>query len=236
MSRGGANAAPDAPQERQVPRSVLPAKPGAAASDAPAGDLPVIPMPAERAPAPEVPAAEGGREAWLAAQGAGRLRDVDFDTLSSVPVQPLYTPEDATGLDHERDLGYPGQYAVTRGIYPTMYRGRLWTFRQFSGFGTPAETNARYKFLLAQGQTGLSVAFDMPTLMGRDSDDPVSEGEVGRCGVAVDSVADMEALFEGIPLGDITTSMTISGPAAMVFAMWLVVAERQGVGWRHLGG
>jgi methylmalonyl-CoA mutase N-terminal domain/subunit len=176
------------------------------------------------------------REAWLAAQGAGPLRDVDFDTLSSLPVQPLYTPEDVPGLDHDGDLGYPGQYPYTRGIYPTMYRGRLWTFRQFSGFGTPAETNARYKFLLEHGQTGLSVAFDMPTLMGRDSDEPISEGEVGRCGVAVDTVSDMEALFDGIPLGDITTSMTISGPAAMVFAMWLVVAERQGVDWKRLDG
>ncbi|MGH2688654.1 MAG: acyl-CoA mutase large subunit family protein, partial [Actinomycetota bacterium] len=167
---------------------------------------------------------------------AGRIRDADFDTLSSLPVEPLYAPEDVPALDHDRDLSYPGQYPYTRGIYPTMYRGRLWTFRQFSGFGTSAETNARYKFLLSQGQTGLSVAFDMPTLMGRDSDDPIAEGEVGRCGVAVDSVADMEALFDGIPLGDITTSMTISGPAAMVFAMWLVVAERQGVDWRRLEG
>jgi methylmalonyl-CoA mutase, N-terminal domain len=187
---------------------------------------------APREPAGESPA----REAWLAAQGAGPIRDADFDTLSSEPVEPLYAPEDVPELDHNRDLGYPGQYPYTRGIYPTMYRGRLWTFRQFSGFGTPAETNARYKFLLEQGQTGLSVAFDMPTLMGRDSDDPIAEGEVGRCGVAVDSVADMEALFEGIPLGDITTSMTISGPAAMLFAMWLVVAERQGVDWRSLDG
>jgi isobutyryl-CoA mutase large subunit len=190
----------------------------------------------ELAPAGAAGGNTDGREAWLAAQGAGPLRDVDFDTLSSLPVEPLYEPQDVAGLDHARDLGYPGQHPYTRGIYPTMYRGRLWTFRQFSGFGTPAQTNARYKFLLEQGQTGLSVAFDMPTLMGRDSDDPMSEGEVGRCGVAVDSVADMEALFDGIPLGDITTSMTISGPAAMVFAMWLVVAERQGVDWHKLGG
>jgi methylmalonyl-CoA mutase, N-terminal domain len=207
--------APFGSAESKSPRAASSEPPGAGAADA---------------------AEPGGREAWLAAQGAGRLRDADFDTLSSVPVHALYAPEDVSGFDHGRHLGYPGQFPYTRGIYPTMYRGRLWTFRQFSGFGTPTETNARYKFLLAQGQTGLSVAFDMPTLMGRDSDDPISEGEVGRCGVAVDSVADMEALFEGIPLGDITTSMTISGPAAMVFAMWLVVAERQGVEWRRLGG
>src|SRR5438552_15923069 len=117
-----------------------------------------------------------------------------------------------------------------------MYRGSLWTFGQFSGFGNATETNRRYKFLLERGQTGLSVAFDMPTLMGRDSDDPQSEGEVGRCGVAVDSVADMETLFEGIPLSGITTSMTISGPAALIFSMWLVVAERQGVAWEDFQG
>jgi methylmalonyl-CoA mutase N-terminal domain/subunit len=214
--------------------------PRSSAAEQPGEPVPSEPVPGEpervHAEGPERPDADASREAWLAAQGAGRIRDADFDTLSSLPVDPLYTPEDVEGLDHDRDLGYPGQYPYTRGIYPTMYRGRLWTFRQFSGFGTPAETNARYKFLLSQGQTGLSVAFDMPTLMGRDSDDPIAEGEVGRCGVAVDSAADMDALFDGIPLGDITTSMTISGPAAMVFAMWLVVAERQGVDWRRLEG
>ena len=175
-------------------------------------------------------------ERWRSASEAARLRDADFDTLSSEPVEPLYTPADLKDLDYDRDLGYPGAFPYTRGVYPTMYRGRLWTFRQFSGFGNAAETNRRYKFLLERGQTGLSVAFDMPTLMGRDSDDPVSEGEVGRCGVAVDSVADMEVLFNEIPLSEITTSMTISGPAAMVFAMWLVVAERQGVPWSRLEG
>ncbi len=175
-------------------------------------------------------------ERWRQASEAGRVRDADFDTLSSEPLEPLYTPGDLKDHDFDRDLGYPGSYPYTRGVYPTMYRGRLWTFRQFSGFGNAAETNRRYQFLLERGQTGLSVAFDMPTLMGRDSDDPQSEGEVGRCGVAVDSVADMETLFGGIPLSDITTSMTISGPAAMIFAMWLVVAERQGVAWRDLQG
>ncbi|MGH2813424.1 MAG: acyl-CoA mutase large subunit family protein [Actinomycetota bacterium] len=177
-----------------------------------------------------------GREKWREELEQARLRDVDVDTVSSVPVDPLYTPDDLKDFDYERDLGYPGQYPYTRGVYPNMYRGRLWTVRQFSGFGSAEETNARYKFLMDHGQTGLSVAFDMPTLMGRDSDDPMSEGEVGRCGVAVDSAADMEILFRDIPLGDITTSMTISGPAPMIFAMWLVVAERQGVGWKDLDG
>src|SRR5438309_8403090 len=163
-------------------------------------------------------------------------RDVDFETLSGEPLEPLYTPEDVAGLDYERDLGYPGHYPFTRGVYHSMYRGRLWTMRQFAGFGSPEETNRRYKFLLKQGQGGLSVAFDMPTLMGRDSDDAQSEGEVGRCGVATDSLADFEALFDGIPLGDITTSMTISGPATVLFAYFLATAERQGVDWKTLDG
>ncbi|MEO7803450.1 MAG: methylmalonyl-CoA mutase family protein, partial [Actinomycetota bacterium] len=159
----------------------------------------------------------------------------DFDTVSSVPVAPIYRPADVD-IDYDSDLGDPGQFPFTRGVYPSMYRGRLWTFRQFSGFGSAEETNGRYKFLLEQGQTGLSVAFDMPTLMGRDSDDPMSEGEVGKCGVAIDTVSDMETLFKDIPLADISTSMTISGPAVMIFAMWLVVAERQGADWKLLDG
>jgi methylmalonyl-CoA mutase N-terminal domain/subunit len=163
-------------------------------------------------------------------------RDVDFDTLSGEPLEPLYTPEHVRDLDYDRDLGYPGHYPFTRGVYHTMYRGQLWTMRQFAGYGSAQETNARYKFLLKQGQGGLSVAFDMPTLMGRDSDDPRSEGEVGRCGVATDSLADFEALFDGIPLGDITTSMTISGPAVVVFAFFLAAAERQGVPFKALDG
>lgn len=175
-------------------------------------------------------------ERWRKQYEESRLRDADFDTVSSSPLEPLYTPEDIAGLDYERDLGAPGEFPFTRGVYPTMYRGRLWTFRQFSGYGAARETNRRYKFLLEQGQTGLSVAFDMPTLMGRDSDDPMSEGEVGRCGVAIDSATDMEILFDGIPLGDITTSMTISGPAPMLFVMWLVAAERQKVDWKRLDG
>src|SRR5881397_3543685 len=175
-------------------------------------------------------------ERWRQHYREAGERDADFESLSGVPLEPLYTPEDVKQLDYQRDLGYPGHYPMTRGVYHSMYRGRLWTMRQFSGFGTPAETNARYKFLLRQGQGGLSVAFDMPTLMGRDSDDPLSEGEVGRCGVATDSLADFEALFEGIPLGDITTSMTISGPATILFAFFLAAAEKQGVPWASLDG
>ncbi len=163
-------------------------------------------------------------------------RDADFETLSGEPLKPLYTPDDVRGFDYERDLGYPGHYPMTRGVYHTMYRGRLWTMRQFAGFGTAEETNARYHFLLKQGQGGLSVAFDMPTLMGRDSDDPRSEGEVGRCGVATDSLADFETLFDGIRLDGITTSMTISGPATILFAYFLAAAEKQGVAWSSLDG
>src|SRR5919108_118420 len=161
-------------------------------------------------------------------------RDALFSTISGEPVEPLYTPDDV-GPFGER-IGFPGEFPFTRGVYPSMYRGRLWTMRQFAGFGTAEETNARYKFLLKQGQGGLSVAFDMPTLMGRDSDDPRSEGEVGRCGVATDSLADFETLFGGIPLGDITTSMTISGPATILFAFFLATAEEQGVPWKVLDG
>jgi methylmalonyl-CoA mutase, N-terminal domain len=165
-------------------------------------------------------------------QGSKLRNDVDFDTLSSVEVDPLYGPAD--GLDPE--IGVPGEYPYTRGIYTTGYRGRLWTMRQFSGFGTAEQTNERYKFLLEHGQTGLSVAFDMPTLMGRDSDDPHSLGEVGRCGVAIDSLADMETLFSDIDLEAITTSMTISGPAPMLFAMYIAAAKKQGADVSKLGG
>src|SRR5437870_4756349 len=175
-------------------------------------------------------------ERWRQHYREAGERDADFETLSGEPLEPIYTPDDLKDFDFERDLGYPGHYPMTRGVYHTMYRGRLWTMRQFAGYGSAKETNARYKFLLRQGQGGLSVAFDMPTLMGRDSDDPRSEGEVGRCGVATDSLADFEALFEGIPLGDITTSMTISGPATILFAFFLAAAERQGVPWHVLDG
>jgi methylmalonyl-CoA mutase, N-terminal domain len=176
------------------------------------------------------------RDRWLDHYHKTAERDVDFETLSGEPLKALYTSEDTADLDYAGDLGFPGHYPFTRGVYHTMYRGRLWTMRQFAGYGTPAETNARYKFLLSQGQGGLSVAFDMPTLMGRDSDDPRSEGEVGRCGVATDSLADFEVLFDQIPLGDITTSMTISGPAVVIFAFFLAAAEEQGVPWHVLDG
>jgi methylmalonyl-CoA mutase, N-terminal domain len=170
---------------------------------------------------------------WRERHERARLRDdVDFDTLSSVPLEPLYGPGDGA----DPSIGAPGAYPFTRGIYPSGYRGRLWTMRQFAGFGTAEQTNARYKFLLDQGQTGLSVAFDMPTLMGRDSDDPLSEGEVGRCGVAVDSLADMETLFADIDLGSITTSMTISGPAPMLFAFYMAAAQKQGADAATLDG
>jgi methylmalonyl-CoA mutase N-terminal domain/subunit len=163
--------------------------------------------------------------------GAGDAR-----TLSGEPLEPVYTDEDLRDFDPEAKLGNPGQYPFTRGVYPTMYRGRLWTMRQFAGFGSAAETNARNRFLLGRGQGGLSVAFDMPTLMGRDSDDPLAEGEVGRCGVATDSIEDFDELFDGIPLGEISTSMTISGPAVIAFAFFLATAERQGVPWDRLDG
>jgi methylmalonyl-CoA mutase, N-terminal domain len=159
-----------------------------------------------------------------------------FVTVSSEPVDPLYGPADLADLDYERDLGFPGEHPYTRGIRGNMYRGRFWTMRQFSGFGTARETNRRYHFLLERGQTGLSVAFDMPTIMGRDSDDPLSEGEVGRCGVAIDSVADMQALFDGIPLDRITTSMTTNAPASILLAFYLVTGERQGVAFSEMGG
>src|SRR5687767_15736458 len=161
----------------------------------------------------------------------------EFTTLSGIPVEPLYSPVDIGGDDAYLDkLGVPGEYPFTRGPYTSMYRTRLWTMRQFAGFGTAEQTNERYKYLLASGGGGLSVAFDMPSLMGRDSDDPRSEGEVGRCGVATDSLADFETLFRDIPLDQITTSMTISGPAAILFAFFLAAAERQGVEWKTLDG
>ncbi len=163
-------------------------------------------------------------------------RDVPFTTISGRPIERLYAPEDIAGLDYDRDLNHPGSYPYTRGIHPTGYRGKLWTMRQFAGFGTPEETNARYKTLLRAGGTGLSVAFDLPTLMGRDPDHELSLGEVGKCGVSIVSLADMERLFDGITLGDITTSMTINSPASMIFAMYLVVAEKQGADWKKLSG
>jgi methylmalonyl-CoA mutase N-terminal domain/subunit len=159
-----------------------------------------------------------------------------FTTVSGRPIARIYTPADISSLDYERDLGDPGAFPYTRGIHPGGYGGKLWTMRQFAGFGTPEETNGRYKQLLAAGGTGLSVAFDLPTLMGRDPDHELSLGEVGKCGVNVTSLADMEALFDGIDLGAVTTSMTINSPAAMLLAMYLVVAEKQRVSWQTLSG
>ena len=159
-----------------------------------------------------------------------------FATISGRPIDELYTAEHVSGLDYDRDLADPGQFPYTRGLHPTGYRGRLWTMRQFSGFGTPEETNGRYQQLLRAGGTGLSVAFDLPTLMGRDPDHALSAGEVGKCGVNVTSLADMETLFDGIDVGAITTSMTINSPAPMIFAMYLVVAEQRGADWRTLSG
>jgi methylmalonyl-CoA mutase N-terminal domain/subunit len=159
-----------------------------------------------------------------------------FTTISGRPIDRLYTAEDLEGIEYARDINNPGAFPYTRGIHPTGYRGKLWTMRQFAGYGTPEETNARYKTLLRAGGTGLSVAFDLPTLMGRDPDHELSLGETGKCGVNVTSLADMETLFDGIALADITTSMTINSPAAMIFAMYLVVAEKQGASWRTLSG
>src|SRR5947207_3521814 len=168
---------------------------------------------------------EGREELYDAtAERSGEL----FSTIGGIENEPLYTPDNAE-VDYERDLGYPGLFPFTRGVYPSMYRGKLWTMRQFAGFGTPEETNERFRYLLDHGQTGLSTAFDMPTLMGYDSDHARSLGKVGREGVAVDSLADMETLFGGIPLGEVSTSMTINGPAAMLLAFYACVGEEQGV-------
>ena len=159
-----------------------------------------------------------------------------FMTTSSTPVERLYTPLDISGLDYERDLGFPGEYPFTRGVHATMHRGRLWTMRMFAGFGTAEETNARYKYLLDHGETGLSVAFDMPTLYGYDTDAPEALGEFGKCGVAISSLADMEALFDGIPVDEVTTSMTINGPASVIWAMYIAMAEKRGIPMQVLGG
>ena len=163
-------------------------------------------------------------------------RAKQFTTISDFPVRRLYTEADLAGWSAEKDLGYPGQPPYTRGIHSTMYRGRLWTMRQFAGFGTAEDTNQRFRYLFSQGQTGLSVAFDLPTLMGYDSDHVLSEGEVGKCGVAISSLADMEVLFDKIPMADVSTSMTINSPAAVIWAMYLAVAEKQGADWKKISG
>ena len=172
-------------------------------------------------------------EEWLAAYGATPERDAEFITLSGEQINPLYTAADVGPQD---DIGFPGGFPFTRGIYPSMYRGRLWTMRQFAGFGTAEETNERFHYLLDHGQTGLSTAFDMPSLMGHDSDHPKSEGEVGREGVAIDTLEDMQTLFGGIDLGDVSVSMTINAPAAIMLAFYVVAAETQGVPADRLAG
>ena len=181
------------------------------------------------------------KESWTAEELAGVLdkrpeRDARFTTLSDKPIERVYGPDDDGARDFQQEIAWPGQYPYTRGIHPTGYRGKPWTIRLFSGFGTAEETNERYKYLLANGQDGLSVAFHLPNLMGRDSDDPRSRGEVGRCGVAVDTLADMETLFDGIELEPITTSMTTNAPAAINLAFYLAVAQKQGADWKKLGG
>ena len=179
----------------------------------------------------------GARRRWEEeVKASGKIRPVKFTTVSGEPIEMLYGPDDIHEINFLSEIGFPGEYPYTRGIHPTGYRGRLWTMRQFAGFGTPEDTNARYHYLLEHGQTGLSVAFDLPTLMGRDADDPISEGEVGICGVSVSSLADMEILFRGINLGEISTSMTINAPAAMMMAFYLAVAEKQGVAFKELRG
>ncbi|MEN3039357.1 MAG: methylmalonyl-CoA mutase family protein, partial [Candidatus Kryptonium sp.] len=175
---------------------------------------------------------------WLEKAENSELKrtGIKFTTLSDMEVKMLYTPDDLEKFDYMEKLGFPGEYPYTRGIHYNMYRGRLWTMRQFAGFGTPEDTNQRFKFLLKHGQTGLSVAFDLPTLMGIDADDPMSEGEVGVCGVSVSSLADMEIVFKDIPLDQVSTSMTINAPAAMIWGMYLIVAEKQGVKFNQLRG
>jgi methylmalonyl-CoA mutase N-terminal domain/subunit len=175
------------------------------------------------------------RRVWQQAYDKGEKRDVEFTTISGAPLAPLYGPEDAP-FDAERDLGLPGQYPYTRGVHPTMYRGRLWTMRQFAGFGSARQTNERFKYLLKHGQTGLSTAFDFPTLMGYDSDSPRSKGEVGQVGVAISSLRDMQALFDGIPMGEVSTSMTINGPAPIMLGFYIACGETQGVSRAKLSG
>jgi len=177
-----------------------------------------------------------GRKEWEDKIGELDKRPARFTTVSDAEIPPLSTPEDISGLNYDKDLGYPGDYPFTRGIHPNMYMGRLWTMRQFAGFGTAEDTNLRYRYLLDQGTTGLSIAFHMPTIMGRDSDDPHSRGEIGRCGVAVDSVEDMETIFREIPMDLVTTSMTTNAPASVLLAMYIVAAERQGVSQKQIGG
>ena len=173
---------------------------------------------------------------WEESFRAAKKRDALFTTVSGIPVEPLYTPLHLSDEDYVRDMGMPGDYPYLRGIHPTGYRSRLWTMRMFAGYGTAEETNSRYRYLLEQGESGLSIAFDMPTLMGYDTDDPMAVGEFGKCGVAVSSLADMEVLLDGLAIDQITTSMTINGPAAIIWAMFIAAAERRGVPMEKLGG
>ncbi len=179
---------------------------------------------------------EWEQRTYRPAAGKAPERPARFESLSGIPIQPLYTPEDLAGTSYEERLGYPGEYPYTRGVYPTMYRGRLWTMRMFAGFGRPEDTNLRFKYLLKQGQTGLSTAFDMPALMGYDADHPRARGEVGKEGVSISTLDDFERLFADIPLGDVTTSMTINCTASVALAMYLAIAEKQGVSWDRVGG
>ena len=175
-------------------------------------------------------------ERWRKKADAAPQRKTSYQTPSQIPVEPVYTPADLEQVDYVNDIGYPGEYPYLRGVHPSGYRGRRWTMRMFAGYGLPEETNARFKYLLANGQTGLSVAFDLATLYGYDTDDPKAAGEFGKCGVAISSLADLETLFDGIPLDQITTSMTINSPAAIIWAMFIAVAEKQGVPLDKVGG
>ena len=181
----------------------------------------------DAAAAPGAQETEDGRHRWQRRYDSARRREADFTTLSGLEVDPVYGPPPGAVVPGFARIGWPGEFPFTRGLYPAGYRGKTWTIRQFSGFGNARQTNERYKMLLNAGGAGLSVAFDMPTLMGRDSDEPRAAGEVGHCGVAIDSARDMEVLFDGIPLADVTTSMTISGPAIPVFCMYVAAAQRQ---------
>ncbi len=201
----------------------------------------VLPLPKEDEQlslfsAEAVKAIRGEEERWRGAMSKRAPWKRDFTTVSSMEVNPLSTPADVADLDFERDLAFPGEFPFTRGIHPTGYRGRLWTMRQFAGFGTPRQTNERFHYLLEHGQTGLSTAFHLPTLYGYDSDHPYSAGEVGKCGVAVDTLADMETIFEGINLEEVTVSMTINSTAPILLAMYLAVAEKHGADWKKISG
>jgi len=179
---------------------------------------------------------EEAKKRWEKAFSAAKLRDSDFETMSGIPLEPLYLPEGEPSDEYMEKLGFPGEYPYTRGVHASMYRSRLWTMRMFAGFGSAKDTNERFKFLIEKGNTGLSIAFDMPTLMGYDSDASLSLGEVGRCGVAISSLADMEVLFEGIPLDKVSVSMTINGPSIVLLAYYMIVAEKQGVSFDKLNG